>query len=296
MRMTASGLNLRASVLFLLAAFTAAGWIALSFWFPDIGLTGLPNGLALILICNGILMLGIWQGLARTDFLPAKRVATWLAVAIPLALWIAVVWGLALNGTFRSSSGANRVVPALPLAIFLPVVVGLGLLYSSKTIASVLDATPPSWLIGLQVYRVLGGIFLVNWALGTMPGAFALPAGIGDVAVGLLALPTALWVTSATPIGRKVGTWWNLLGLTDFAVAIAMGMMTSPGPFQRFALDHPNVQLGTFPTVMIPAFAVPNSILLHALSLRQLKRSGKIGANDRTFAQAEPRARVAESA
>jgi hypothetical protein len=29
---------------------------------------------------------------------------------------------------------------------------------------------------------------------------------------------------------------------------------------------------GTYPTVMIPAFAVPSSILFHALSLRQLMR------------------------
>jgi hypothetical protein len=30
--------------------------------------------------------------------------------------------------------------------------------------------------------------------------------------------------------------------------------------------------IGTYPTVMIPAFAVPTSLMLHALSLRQLAR------------------------
>jgi hypothetical protein len=43
----------------------------------------------------------------------------------------------------------------------------------------VLDAMPASWLIGPQVYRVFGGIFLVGWASGVVPGLFVLPAGIG---------------------------------------------------------------------------------------------------------------------
>ena len=58
----------------------------------------------------------------------------------------------------------------------------------------------------------------------------------------------------------------------DFAVAISMGTLSSPGPLQLFGFDIPASQAGTYPTVMIPAFAVPSSILLHALSIRQLRR------------------------
>ena len=63
-----------------------------------------------------------------------------------------------------------------------------------------------------------------------------------------------------------------MLGLVDFAIAIGIGILSAPGPLQLIVPDRPNVQLGSFPTVMIPAFAVPSSILLHALSLRQLRR------------------------
>jgi len=35
----------------------------------------------------------------------------------------------------------------------------------------------------------------------------------------------------------------------------------------------PNTGVGLYPTVLIPAFAVPSSILLHVLSLRQLRRA-----------------------
>lgn len=272
MRTIALGLNAAAVRLFLLAALLAATWLGLNFSFPNLAPTGIPNIVIQIGI-NGIILIGLWRGLSRTDFTARTRVAVWLGIAVPLTLWAALVRQLAMQGIFfRPIPGVTRVLPALPVAIFVPVLVGLVLLTRSKRIAALLDVTPPSWLIGLQVYRVLGGAFLVNWTHGAIPGSFALPAGIGDIAVGLLALPAALWVSSGTRAGRKFGILWNLLGLADFAVAITMGILSSPGPLHVIALNHPNTLISTFPTVMIPAFAVPSSIILHALSLWQLKR------------------------
>jgi hypothetical protein len=282
-------------ILFLLAALATAAWLGLTWSFPDSAPAGIPTIVLLILLCNGIILIGLWRGLSRTDFAAGARLAVWLATAVALTLWTATIWGLAARGVFRPIGGPGRVFPLLPAAILLPVPVGLLLLTSSRRIASVLDATPPSWLIGVQVYRVLGGIFLVDWARGTLPGAFALPAGIGDITVGLLALPAAVWASSGTRTGRRLGILWNLLGLADFVVAIAMGMLTSPGRFQVFALDHPNAQIGTFPTVMIPAFAVPSSILQHILSLWQLRRLERRASDVLVVERAERPAPVPES-
>jgi hypothetical protein len=237
--------------------------------------------LLLILFFDGVILFGLWRGLSRTAFTPATRVAVWLAIAVPFVLWAAVIWVLAVRDTFRPVAGPIRAVPVLPLTILLPVPIGLALLTYSRRVASLLDATPPSWLIGVQVYRVLGGIFLVEWSRGNLPGAFALPAGIGDITVGLLALPAALWASSGTAVGRKVGMWWNVLGLADFVVAVGMGMTTSPGPFQLFAREHPNAQIAMFPLVMIPAFAVPSAIIQHVLSVWQLRRLGRSAADVR---------------
>jgi len=57
-------------------------------------------------------------------------------------------------------------------------------------------------------------------------------------------------------------------------VAITLGLITSPGPLQLIVPSIPNAATGLYPTVLIPAFTVPSSILLHALSLRQLSRRG----------------------
>ncbi|MGY3547999.1 hypothetical protein ACVW0W_003766 [Bradyrhizobium sp. USDA 4469] len=49
-------------------------------------------------------------------------------------------------------------------------------------------------------------------------------------------------------------------------------MIMSPGPFQLIMPQGPSMAVDSFPNVLTPAFVVPSSILLHALSLRQLFR------------------------
>jgi hypothetical protein len=69
-----------------------------------------------------------------------------------------------------------------------------------------IDAVPQSWLVGLQFYRVLGAIFLVMYAQGRMPAAFALPAGAGDVAIGLLSPSPTRAVSPGESLWSSGGT------------------------------------------------------------------------------------------
>ncbi|HEY7239037.1 MAG TPA: MFS transporter [Burkholderiales bacterium] len=217
----------------------------------------------------GALLLGLWTGLSRAGLTPRRRWIVMASVGIPLIAWMFAALELAQGGVFRP--GAST-VPAIPLAVLIPLIIGLPLLLRSQSIAAALDAVPASWLIGLQVYRVLGAVFLARWAAGELPGAFALPAGIGDTLVGALALPVAFYVHSRGRDGIAAAVRWNLLGIADLVTALSMGAMTVPGPLQRFALDFPNTGVGTYPLAMIPAFAVPLSLILHGLSLWQLRR------------------------
>jgi hypothetical protein len=256
--------------LFLSVGVLAALWVGINLLYPDLAPTGVPSAVTRLAIQLAILA-GLWLGLSRTDFSPNKRVLIWLAVTIPFTLWLALVWNLALNGVFQFVPGVVR-PPRLPIAIFAPVIIGLLLLLRSKSIGALLDATPAHWLVALQVYRIFGAIFIVNWVHGAAPAVFAWPAGIGDTLTGMMALPVALLLASGAETGPRAAMAWNVFGLVDFAVAIAMGVLSSPGPLQIFGFDIPASLAGTYPTVMIPAFAVPSSILLHALSIRQLRR------------------------
>jgi hypothetical protein len=246
-------------------------WIALNYAFPIIPASGMSTVAARVAI-HVLIALGLWLGLERTELTPAQRRNTWLGVMIPFTLWLALIWGSAINGVFRVGVAP---FPLLPFAIFLPVIIGAPIVLLSKRMAQVLDAMPASWLIALQVYRVLGSAFLIGWARGHVPGLFALPAGIGDVMTGLLAVPVAISLATGTLDARKAAVAWNVFGLLDFAIAVSIALMIAPGPLQVIVPSIPNATSGIYPTAMIPAFAVPSSILLHVLSLRQLRRRSR---------------------
>ena len=242
-------------------------WITLTYWQPMITASGVP-GTAARLMTHVIIGLGFWLGLERTDLTAGQRRATWLAVMIPYTLWMAIAWSAAINGVFRTGTR----LPALPLAVLLPVIAGTPLLVLSKRVGQVLDAMPASWLVALQVYRVVGSWALVAGLRGSLPGLFGLPAGLGDTLTGLFAVPAAIAVATGTAQGRRAAIAWNILGLVDFAVAITLGAITSPGALQLIVPDVPSIGAGAYPGVLTPAFVVPSSILLHVLSLRQLMR------------------------
>jgi len=216
-----------------------------------------------------LLVLGLWWALGRAGVARRPAVAVSLAVAVPLVVWFGAIWDAALAGAFLIQPGR---LPRLPIAVVVPVIIGLVAVTRSRRIAAAVDAAPGSWLIGLQVYRVLGGNFVVLWLYGSLPGGFALPAGIGDVLVGLLALPVAAYLASGRRGGTAAAVAWNVLGIVDLANALTLGFLSSPGPWQLLAHDHPNLLVGTYPTVMTPAFAVPLSLILHGVSLWQLRR------------------------
>lgn len=243
------------------------GWTVLNFAVPAIAASGAPTALARLFI-HTLIALGLWLGLERAELTPSQRRNTWLAVMIPFTIWAGVIWGAAINGFFRPGLSP---IPLLPTAIFVPVIVGVPLVLRSKRLGQVLDAMPPTWLVALQAYRVLGAGFLIGWARNVVPSLFALPAGIGDVLTGLAAVAVATSLASGTLNARRTAVFWNIFGLLDFAVAITLGQVVA---YQLIATGIPNATIGTYPTVMIPAFAVPSSILLHVLSLRQLRRRG----------------------
>ncbi len=245
-----------------------AFWLGLNYWVPQLQASGVPT-MTVRLAIHIAIVLGLWLALERTALMPRLRLAVWLALVVPYTLWLAMIWSGAINGVFRP----GNTPPLLPFAIFLPVIVGVPILLRSKRVGDVLDAMPTSWLVGLQVYRVFGGIFLVGWARGVVPGIFALPAGIGDMITGFLALPVAYYLASRNGDAARSAIAWNIFGLIDFTIAVGIGLAIAPGPLQLIVPSIPNAAAGLYPAVLIPAFAVPSSILLHVLSLRQLRRA-----------------------
>jgi hypothetical protein len=212
---------------------------------------------------------GLRVAVGRADWEQSQRAATLRTATVLLLLWFAAAVALSYAGAFR---GTPHSQPTIEFGIFVPILIGVVWLWRSATANRLLDAVPQSWLVGLQFYRVLGAIFLLMYAQGRMPAAFALPAGAGDVAVGLLAPIVAVAYARGVSGRALLVVGWNLLGLLDLANAVTTGFLTSPSPLQVLSLDAPNQLIGEYPLVLVPVFGVPLAVLMHVASLVKLGR------------------------
>lgn len=136
------------------------------------------------------------------------------------------------------------------------------------------------WLIGLQLFRVIGGVFLIEMARGNLPGIFAYPAGIGDIAVAVVAVLVLLRYRNQARIPGQAVWLVIILGVLDFLSAFFFGFTSSPTPLQLFFPVEPYAVI-TFPTGLIPLFLVPYAIFFHTLSALNYFKYDRARAADR---------------
>jgi hypothetical protein len=226
----------------------------------------IPLWVTLIVIATSIAVPAVaWLVLAR--FARRSRRALIVPSALFVGVWLVLAFTLASRGFF--AGGATDVVPRIAYSI-LPLVIGYLAYLTIPTVRAVADEIPLHWMIGFQVYRAVGFVFLVEWMLGALPGSFALPAGVGDVAIGLSAPLVASLVRRGAPGARGAAILWNVLGIADLVVAFTMGFLTSPGPLHQSALGPTNYAVTMMPLVLVPTIPVPLSILAHLVGLHRL--------------------------
>ena len=177
---------------------------------------------------------------------------------------------LTAEGAFQASE--SRGFPALGVALAIVLTAGWVVLSRSTTLNRVLDTVALPWLVGIQLYRIVGLIFLILYGLGRLPGEFAIPAGLGDVLIGVTAPFVAVALYREYAWARDAALIWNIAGIADLVVAVGTGFLSSPGPLQILALENPNQLITSFPFALIPLFAVPLSILLHVAALKRLPK------------------------
>jgi hypothetical protein len=214
----------------------------------------------------------IWLGAAGMPVSAKSRYTTAIVLSAALLGWEAVAQYFGEANTYLATIENPPVVPTILFGLLAPLAVATIALWQSESVARLVSAIPLQWLVAAQVYRVAGGIFLVLWAGGRMPWQFALPAGIGDIATGILAVIVAVQL-GRNSIGAQRATYvWCLFGIADLVLAIAMGALTAPGRVHLLALEAPNLLVTAYPLVMVPTFAVPLALMLHGLVLLRLQR------------------------
>lgn len=224
----------------------------------------------------GTLVLGLRRVLQRAAWpQPDQAQALWSISAL-LVAWFVVAAATSIVGYYRPSSGP----PTIQYGLMTPIVIGVLAFFSWPLLRRIVASVPNTWLVGVQFYRALGVIFVVLYAGGHLPGIFALPAGLGDTLVGILAPFAAVSLARSPKTSANRARLWNLLGIADLIIAVTLGFLTSPSPLQMFAFDRPSGLIAMFPLSLIPVYAVPLSILLHLASLQKLRQEQRSGSRE----------------
>jgi hypothetical protein len=198
-----------------------------------------------------------------------------VALLMLLVVWFAAA---AIIGELALLTNANGSLLA-PIAItaVIPVAVFLGLYSASSRFRSFVLAQDVETLTMLQHWRVIGFGFLMLYAYGVLPGLFAWPAGLGDVAIGLAAPFVVLHLRRDPAYATSSGlVRFQYLGLLDFAVAIVTAGL-SAGAFASLTPGGvASAPMDVWPLNLFPSFIVPIFIILHLtvlLNVRELRQT-----------------------
>jgi len=202
---------------------------------------------------------------------PGRRIFA-PAIGAVLVLWLGVVVVSSWAGWFVTEAGQPPL--ALLTAVTLPVILFAAAYVSLEPFRRFVRNGDPRLLTTVQSWRILGGVFLVLLSFGLLPAAFALPAGLGDVAIGVTApfIARAMEGPSRFRFSRLFVVW-QFLGVLDLVVAVGVGASTRA--FPQIAGGSANAELmvvmSQLPLSLIPAFAVPLFVILPFAVLAQLR-------------------------
>ncbi len=114
-----------------------------------------------------------------------------LLVVGTLATWFVLVFFLGARGNFVRAPGAWP-LPIL-LGVTAPLLIFLAAFWTLGTFRNFVSTVDLRLVSGIQAWRFTGLGFLALYTYGVLPGRFAWPAGLGDMAIGL----TAPWIVFA---------------------------------------------------------------------------------------------------
>ena len=188
--------------------------------------------------------------------------------------WLGLVFLLGAGGVFASLRGTPPL--QLLIAVVAPVLAFLGAFWTSRAFRDFVLTADLRLMVGIQAWRFAGFGFLALYTYRILPGLFAWPAGLGDIAIAVAA-PWILLKLIRHPgfVSSKAFVTWNVLGIVDLVVAVSMGALANflsadvTGPVTSAPMAH-------LPMVLIPAFLVPGFIMMHLAALFQAKIPGAL--------------------
>ena len=206
---------------------------------------------------------------------PVESQPSWLSgiglsVTLVLTAWFLLVVSLGAVGAFVGRPGTPPV--GIAIGVGAPLLLFFAWLRLSQSFRDFVLSLDLRVIAGIQAWRWAGLGFLSLYAYNVLPGIFALPAGLGDMAIGF----TAPWIILGLVRRPDFATSaafirWNVLGILDLVVALTIGTLTA-ALSTGAAGEISTAPMATLPLLLIPAFLVPVFLMLHTTALMQSRQ------------------------
>lgn len=181
-----------------------------------------------------------------------------------IAAWF--LFALSASAQYWFRNDANRFGLAVAAAALAPIVVFVVWFAASEKFRQFTLSLNPQILTLAQSWRIVGFTFVLLEARGVLPAIFALPAGYGDMAIGMTAT-LAAWML-ANPARRNGFFVWQLLGIADLITAVSLGttarLLIPEGPSMA--------AMTVLPLSLVPTFLVPLFFIFHVICIAQARR------------------------
>jgi hypothetical protein len=189
-------------------------------------------------------------------------------VILVIAIWLVLVVSLGAAGAFLGRPGEPPI--GMAIGFTAPLLLFFAGLWFSPAFRNFILSLDLRLISGIQAWRFAGLGFLFLYAYKVLPGLFALPTGLGDMAVGFAA-PWMILGLARQPdfAASSAFVRWNRLGILDLVVALGLGgsmAMAAPGTIST-------APMATLPLLLVPVFLVPVFLMLHTAALMQSRRA-----------------------
>ena len=208
--------------------------------------------------------------LGRKGATDDRRPVVFYGILAFYLLYLSYVTIACLNGAFEKVSLPPRimVLTAVPLLAFLVVIV-----FNWPFYRKVLSQIALADLVRIHIFRLIGSFFLILAFYETLPPAFAVIAGFGDVLTALTSLFVAAAIHQKKSYAVPLTFAWNTFGLLDILATATMAFFLTKISIETGARGVDT--LAAFPFCYIPAFAPATIIFLHLSVYRKLIQAKK---------------------
>jgi hypothetical protein len=225
----------------------------------------------------GIVFIGVSLAVLLTAIvtsLPLSSSAR-LILAGAAGIWISLAVGIVAKGGLSN-------LQTLLVMFGTPLLVAAGLALLAPAARRLTGEISTPMLVGLNVVRVGGVLFVLLAAAGRLSGPFPYSAGWGDVVTGVFAVPAAWAATRETRRWDGLILAWNAFGMLDLIAAVALGVTSRNGsPVQLIHAGVGTAAITTLPWALIPTVLVPFFLIDHTVIFTRLLAKRPHGSAER---------------